>query len=140
METLNMQNFEIPFAIRDVAEQSLEQARETYDKVKSATEAATSVLEDSIESSRKHIVKINEKVLDVAKENASATFDHFKGVTAVKTAGEAFELQTAFTQKQFEVANKQGKELQDLASKFVTEFVAPAKEAFNKTFGVAQVN
>ena len=36
MEIFKMQNFEIPFAVREVAEKSIEQARATYDKVKSA--------------------------------------------------------------------------------------------------------
>ena len=67
MEIFKMQNFEIPFAMREVAEKSIEQAQATYDKVKSATEAATNTLEDSMESSRKHVVKINEKVLGRCK-------------------------------------------------------------------------
>ena len=136
MEIFNMQNLEIPFAIRDVAEQGIEQARAAYEKVKSATEAASSALEDSIESSRKHTVKINDKVLDAAKANTSATFDFYKDAIAVKSVGEVLELQSEFAQKQFTAATKQSKEIHELTSKFATEFTAPAKEAISKAFGV----
>ena len=140
MEIFKMQNFEIPFAVREVAEKSIEQARATYDKVKSAAEAATSVFEDSAESSRKHVVKINEKVLDAAKANTGSTFEFCKDVIAVKSLSEVMELQSDFAQKQFAAFSKQGKELQDLSSKFATEFTAPAKEAFDKVFGAVQAS
>ena len=135
MEIFNMQNFEIPNAIREVAEQSIEQAQATYDKVKSATEEATSALEDAIKLSRKHSDKINEKVLDATKANTSAAFDFFKDVIAVNSMSEVFELQSGFAQEQLSVVSKQGEEIQELTVKFVTEFTSPVKEVFSKTFG-----
>ena len=135
MEIFNMQNFEIPFAIREVAEQSIEQAQATYDKVKSATEEATSVLEDAIELSRMHSAKINEKVLDATKANTSAAFDFFKDVIAVNSMSEVFEHQSGFAQEQLSVVSKQGEEIQELTVKFVTEFTSPVKEVFSKAFG-----
>ena len=98
-----MQSFEIPNTIREVAEQSIEQAQATYDKVKSATEEATSALEDAIKLSRKHSEKINEKVLDATKANTSAAFDFFKDVIAVNSMSEVFELQSGFAQEQLSV-------------------------------------
>ncbi len=140
MELFKMNNFEIPFAIREIAEKNVEQARETYEKVKSATEAATEALQDSAESSLKQVVKINEKVIDSAKVNTSATFDFYKDVVAVNSLSEVLELQSGFAQKQFANASKQGKELQSLVSKFATEFTAPAKKAFENTFGAVATN
>ena len=140
MEFFKMNNFEVPFAIREVAEKSVEQARETYEKVKSATEATSTAMQESAETSRKQVVKINEKVLDAAKTNTSSTFEFCKDVIAVKSLSEVFELQTGFAQKQYAAAAKQGEELQGLVSKFVTEFTAPAKAAFENTFGAVAAN
>ena len=140
MELFKMNNFEIPFTIREIAEKNVEQARETYEKVKSATEAATEALQESTESSRKQVVKFNEKVIDSAKVNTSATFEFYKDVVAVNSLSEVFELQSEFAQKQFANASKQGKELQGLVSKFATEVTAPAKKAFENAFGAVATN
>ncbi len=136
MEVINMQNFEIPFAIREVVEQSIEQAQATYDKVTSTTEGVTSAFEDSIKLSRMHTTEINEKVLDAANTNTSAAFDFFKDVIAVNSVNEVIELQSGFAQEQFSVATKQGEEIQELTVKFVNELTSSVKEVFSKNVGV----
>ena len=44
--------FEVPAAFRDFAEKSVSQARDAYAKMKTATEDATGVVEDTFETAR----------------------------------------------------------------------------------------
>ncbi|MEP3279079.1 MAG: phasin [Stappiaceae bacterium] len=131
-EVFSMQNIEVPTAVREVAEKSVEQARVAYDKFKTVAEGATDVLEDSMESSRQSMIEINVRALDAARANTDATFDFFKELVSVKSISEAVELQSAFARKQFEAVTEQSKELQELSTKFAGDVAAPAKDAFEK--------
>lgn len=131
-EVFSMQNIEVPTAVREVAEKSVEQARAAYDKFKAAAEDATDVLEDSMETSRQSMIEINVRALDAAKANTDAAFDFVKELVSVKSISEAVELQSAFARKQFEAVSEQSKELQELSTKFASDVTAPAKDAFEK--------
>lgn len=138
-EVFEMKNMEIPTAVREVAEKTVEQARETYDKFKNSAEEATTILEDSIETSRKGIIEIHAKVLDAAKANTGATFEFCKDLMEVKSFSEVVELQSAFTRKQFDAVSSQQKGLQNVATKLYNDVSAPAKEVVERAFSEIRV-
>jgi hypothetical protein len=45
-------NFEVPAAFREMAEKSVSQARDAYAKLKTATEEATGIVEETFENAR----------------------------------------------------------------------------------------
>lgn len=133
-EAFAMPKMEIPSAFREATEKSIEQARDTYAKVKTAAEDATDLMEDTFETSRQGIVEFNHKAVDAAKANADAAFSFMKDLMAAKSLAEAIELQSTYTRQQFDTLSTQTKDMQEFATKLSTDVTAPVKEAVEKTF------
>jgi phasin len=126
--------FEVPAAFRDFAEKSASQARDAYARMKTATEDATGLVEDTFETAREGAFAIGVKALDAAKTNTDASFALFRDMFGVKTFSDAIELQSTFARKQFEAVTSQVKELQQLGEKFITDTTKPVTEQVEKTF------
>ncbi len=123
---------EAPAAFRDMAEKSLSQAKDSYEKMKSAAEEATSVLEDTYATASKGAADYSLKVIELARENSNAVFDFAAEMLGAKTFSEVVELSTAHARKQFETLTEQGKELATLAQKVASEAAEPIKEGMSK--------
>ena len=123
---------EAPAAFRDMAEKSMSQAKENYEKMKSAAEEATGLLEDTYATATKGVTDYNRKVLELARTNANAAFDFAVQLLGAKTLSEVIELSSTHTRKQFETLSEQGKELATLAQKVATEAAEPIKEGMTK--------
>jgi phasin len=123
---------EAPAAFRDMAEKGLSHAKENYEKMRSAAEEATGVLENTYASASKGATDYGRKMLELARENTNAAFDFATELLGAKTLSEVVELTTAHTRKQFETMAEQGKELAALAQKVATEAAEPIKEGMTK--------
>jgi phasin len=137
LPSLEMPKMEIPSAFREIAEKSVSQAKETYEKIKLAAEEATDVLEDTYASATKGISDYGLKLIEVARENTNSAFDFATRLMTVKSLSEAVELSTAHTRKQYETVTAQAKELAAIAQKVAVDTAEPAKERFGKAFKVA---
>jgi len=129
-----MPKMEIPAAFREIAEKSVSQAKETYEKMKSAAEEATDVLEDTYATATKGVSDYGLKVIESARENTNAAFDFATQLMTVKSLAEVVELSTAHSRKQFEALTAQSKELAAIAQKVATKTAEPVKESFGKAF------
>jgi len=118
---------EIPAAFREIAEKSVSQAKETYEKMKSAAEEATDVLEDTYAAATKGASDYGLKVIEAARANTNAAFDFASQLMTVKSLSEIVELSTAHTRKQFEALTAQSKELAAIAQKVATDSTEPVK-------------
>ena len=125
---------EVPASFRDFAEKGLAQARDTYDKIKSAAENASDVVEDTFETAREGAFTLGVKAIDAAKTNSDVSFALAKELFGAKTFAEVIELQTSFARKQFDAVAAQMKEFQELTQKFVTETTKPVTSQVEKTF------
>jgi phasin len=125
---------EIPAAFRELAEKSVSQAKETYERMKSAAEEATDVLEDTYATATKGVSDYGLKVIEAARSNTNAAFDFATQLMTVKSLSEVVELSTAHSRKQFEAVTAQSKELVAIAQKVATETAEPMKESFSKVF------
>ena len=125
---------EIPAAFREMAEKSVSHAKETYEKMKSAAEEATGVLEDTYATATKGASDYGLKMIEAARMNSNATFDFATQLMTVKSISEMVELSTAHARKQFETATAQAKDLAALAQKVATETAEPIKESVGKAF------
>src|SRR3954453_5923943 len=110
MPNFEMPKMEIPAAFREIAEKSVSQAKETYEKLKSAAEEATDVLEDTYATATKGVSDYGLKVIESARENTNAAFDFATQLMTVKSLAEVVELSTAHSRKQFEALTPQSKE------------------------------
>ena len=92
MPKFELPTAEVPAALREMAEKSVEQAKAGYAKMKAAAEEATDLLEDTFETARAGAVEYNTKSLEAVKVNTDAAFGFAKEFFAVKTIAEAIEL------------------------------------------------
>ncbi len=128
------QSYEVPAAVREFAEKSVSQARDAYDKLKTAADEATSLVGETIETAREGTFAIGLKAVDAAKTNSDASFSFARELFGAKTMSDVMELQSAFARKQFDAFASQFKEIQALTEKLVTETTKPVTAKVEKTF------
>ena len=131
---LDLPTLEVPPAFRDMAEKSMSQAKDTYEKMKAVAEEATDVLEDTYATTTGGISDYGLKLIEIARVNTNAAFDFVGELIAVKSCTEALELSTVHAQKQFSVLTAQTKELSALAQKVANDVAEPIKEGVTKVF------
>ena len=134
MPNFEIPHMEIPAAFREFAEKSVSQAKETYERMKSAAEEATDVLEDTYATASKGASDYGLKVIEATRVNTNSAFDFYTQLFAVKSYSELVELSTAHARKQFEAVTAQTKDLAALAQKVATETAEPVKESVSKVF------
>jgi phasin len=137
MPNFELPKMEIPAAFREIAEKSVTQAKETYEKMRSAAEEATDVLEDTYATATKGVSDYGLKLIEAARENTNSAFDFATQLMAVKSLSEVVELSTAHTRKQYEAITAQTKELTAIAQKVAVDTTEPVKERLGKVFKVA---
>jgi phasin len=126
--------FQVPEHVRAMAEQSVAQARESYQKLKDAAETSNVALEAVYTSATKGAGDFTAKVLDIARANTESAFDFTQRLLGVKSIHEAFEVVNDHARKQFETLTAQSKELADVAQKAAAETVEPIKASAAKAF------
>jgi phasin len=134
MPKFDLPKMEVPAAFREIAEKSVSQAKENYEKLKAAAEEATDVLEETYAATTKGSTEYGLKLIDTARLNTNAAFDFFSEFIAAKSVSEALEVSTAHARKHFETAQEQAKELASIAQKVTTEAVEPMKTGVTKAF------
>src|ERR1700690_3601656 len=137
MPKFDMPNMEVPAAFREIAEKGVAQAKEAYEKMKSAAEEATEMLEGTYATASKGCSDYGLKLVETAKANSNAAFDLFGELLTAKSYAEVVELYTAYVRAQFDTVSAQAKELADHAQKVATETVEPIKESFTSAFSKA---
>jgi phasin len=134
MPKFEMPKLEIPAAFREFAEKGVNQAKDNWEKIKSATEEATDLIEDSYATASKGAADYGLKLIEAARANTNANFDFASELLTVKSLAEAVELSTAHMRKQFDALTVQSKDLSALAQKIVTETTEPLKESVSGAF------
>src|SRR5438034_10747551 len=134
LPSFEIPKMEVPAAFREIAEKSVSQAKETYEKMKSAAEEATDVLEDTYATATKGVSDYGLKVIEAARANTNAAFGFATQLMTVKSLSEMDDLSTAHTRKQFEALATQSKELAAIAQKVATDYAQPVKDSLGKVF------
>jgi phasin len=134
MPNFEMPKMEIPAAFREFAEKGVSQAKENYEKMKTAAEEATGLLEGTYATASKGASEYGSKVIEAARVNTNAAFDFATELMNVKSFSDFVELSTQHARKQFETVTAQSKELAALAQKVATETAEPVKESVSKAF------
>ena len=134
MPNFEMPKMEVPSAFREIAEKSLAQAKEQYEKIKAAAEEATDVLEDTYTTASKGYAGYGLKLIETARANTNASFDLMASLMTAKSVAEVVELSSGFMRKQFESMTAQSKELAEEAQKVVAETAEPIKASVSNVF------
>lgn len=117
----DLSKMEVPEAFREMAEKGVAQAKDTYDKVKVATEKATDRLKDTYTTAANGATDYNLKVIEIARTNTNTAFAYAHELLGVKSPAEFIELSTTHARNQLEAMTAQTKELAELAQKVTTE-------------------
>ena len=137
MPRFEMPKFEIPTAVREFAEKGIAQARENYEKVKTAAEEATDVFEDTYSTATKGCASYGLKLIETTRANSDAAFDLMSEAMNAKSYSEVVELYSAYLRKQFDTLVAQTKDLSEHAQKVATETVEPIKGCFSNVMNKA---
>ena len=132
--SFDVPKLEMPAAFRELAEKSVSQAKETYERMKSAAEEATDLLEDTYATATKGVSDYGLKVIEAARENTNAAFDFATQLMTVKSLSEIVELSTAHARRHFETITAQSRDLLAIAQKAAADTAEPVKESFGKAF------
>jgi phasin len=130
----DLPKMEVPAAFRDMAEKSISQAKDNYEKMKAAAEEATDLLEDTYASATKGATDYGLKLIEAARVNTNATFDFASELMNVKSFAEMVELSTAHVRKQFEAVSAQTKDLALHVQKVVSDTAEPVRDGMTKAF------
>lgn len=129
-----MPKMEVPAAFREVAEKSVAQAKESWEKMKAASEEATEVMEETYATASKGASDYGLKMIEAARANTNAAFDYATKLMAAKSVSEVVELSTAHARSSFDTMTAQTKELTALAQKVSTDTVEPIKAGMTSAF------
>jgi len=129
-----MPKMEVPAAFRELAEKSVTQYKDNWEKMKAATEEATDVIENSYATATKGFADYGLKMIESARVNTNAAFDYAGKLMTVKSVSDAVELSTTHLRSQYEAFNEQAKELTALAQKVTAETTAPLKDTMSNAF------
>jgi phasin len=125
---------EVPAAFREFAEKGVNQAKESWDKMKAVSEEASGLIETSYATAAKGCADYGMKVIEAARANANAQFDYASRLMTVKSLSEMLELSSAHMRSQYEALTGQTKELTSLAQKVATETTEPLKDSVTSAF------
>jgi len=125
----------IPDAVRAVAEKTVAQTREVYDRSKDALDAACDTMAKTFDAASQGAVALNRKIIDIAQRNVSSGFDLAKSLAGAKNLAEIVELQAAYWQKQFGALTAQAEEVHALSTKVTADTAEPIKARATRKHG-----
>jgi len=128
---------EVQGKTRALIEKGLVEGRANFTKAKSVANEATAAIEASYGAAKDGVVVFNVKAIEAIKASADANFELFKALAGAKSISEFVTLQTEFSQKQFEGAYAQAKDLAALARKVADDASAPIKAHVSKSLKLA---
>lgn len=119
-----MKPFEVPADMRKLAEQSVEQARQAFDRFISAAHEAVADFEGRAQAARSGALDVGGRAMGFAERNMAASFDFAQKLVRAKDVEEVIRLQTEYVKAQVATLNEQTKELADAAAKLAKESTA----------------
>ena len=106
--------FEIPQNMRELAEQSLEQAKKAYNQFMETSRNAQDLLEQSSDTMTSSAKEVQQKAIEYAESNMQAGFDLANKLVLAKDMMEALQIQSTYTRQQMEAYTRQVQELSNL--------------------------
>lgn len=117
----------IPEGVRDLAQKTVAQTREAFDRSTDAFEASVTTFERAFDAAGQGAVAFNRKVIDIAQRNLNSAFDLANSMACAKNLTDLVELQTAYWRKQLDALAAQAEEVRALSTKVAADAAEPIK-------------
>jgi phasin len=114
-------NFEVPTQLRQIAEQSLQQARQAVDGFISAAQKAVTTAEAQASAAQSGAKDVGQKAMSFAEQNVANSFEFAQKLVRAKDLQEVMALQQEFLQSQMKALSDQAKDLGSAATKTAME-------------------
>jgi len=111
----------IPEGVRALAEKSVTQTREAYNRSADAFQASVATFERSFDAAGQGAAAFNRKIVDIARRNVNSGFDLAKSLAGAKSLADMVELQAAYWRKQFDTLTAQAEEVRALSTKVTAD-------------------
>jgi phasin len=121
-----------PQVLHDLAEKSVAQAKENFEKMNAAAGEATSQMKDTYSVTFKGVQDYHTKVLEFAHANINAAFEHARKLSSVRSPAEFFSLSNDHLRQQFEILSRQAQELVAIAQKMTAATTESIKAGVQK--------
>lgn len=118
-------NFEVPTQMRQLAEQSVEQARKAVDGFMTAAQKAVTTAESQAAAAQTNVKDVGSKAMSFAEQNIANSFDFAQKLVRAKDIQEVMALQQEYLQSQMKAMSEQAKDLGSAASKAAMESAKP---------------
>jgi phasin len=123
---------EVPEMFREMAEKGVEQAKESYARLRTAAEQAADLAEDTYLTATRGSTEFSLKAIEALRTNVNANFDYARQLLAAKSLSEAVELSATHMREQFDTLSAQAKEFSALAQKVAADAAEPIKASVSK--------
>jgi phasin len=123
----------VPESVRALAEKTVTQTRQAYERGKDALEEAVDALERSFDAAGQGATAFNRKLIDIAQRNLNSGFDFARDLAGAKNLGEIAELQSAYIRSQFETFANQANEIRALSAKIAADTAEPIKAQMSRS-------
>src|SRR4029453_3417903 len=121
-------NTAIPEGVRALAEKTVAQSRQVYDRSSDAFDASVATFEKTFDAAGQGAAAFNRKIVDISRRNLNCVFDLATSLAGAKNLAAIVELQTGHWQKPRAALGAQGEEVRALSTKIVADAGAPLKE------------
>src|SRR6476660_9097925 len=117
----------IPEGVRALAEKTVAQTREVYDRSTDAFEASVATFEKSFDAAGQGAAVFNRKIIDLGRRNVNSVFDLAKSLAGARNLSDIVQVQAAYWQKQVSVLTAQAEEVRALSTKVAADAADPIK-------------
>lgn len=123
--TKDMPTYEIPVQVRDMAEKSVDQAKQAFDAFMQQAHKAVSAMEGQTAAMQTSGKEMGGKAMSFAEANMAASFDFAQSLLKAKDVNEVVKLQSEFMTAQMKAFGEQAKEIGSAATKVVADMAKP---------------
>ena len=117
--------FEIPKDMRAMAEASLNQARQTFEKFLAGAQATAGTIEDRGATVRAGAKDISSKAIAYAEKNVQASLNYAESLLKAKDLTEVMRLHAEYVQAQMRALAEQASEMGQAVSRAAMDAVKP---------------
>jgi hypothetical protein len=118
--------------VREFAQIGVRKATEGFEQISKAAQSASEELNSQINQARDGATKASLKMLEVAKEDADASFAAVRDFLAAKSPIEAFDVSTKYWRGRLESRIAQAQDLGAFVRKAADDAVRPVQERIEK--------
>jgi phasin len=125
MSNENMWNFDVPAQMRQLAEQSVEQARKAVDGFITAAQKTAETVENQAHTAQSGAKDVGRKAMAYAEQNITNSFEFAQKLVRAKDMQEIMALQAEFVQSQMQAMGEQAKDMATTAQKSAMDAAKP---------------